>query len=165
MLYECFAAVEQMEIAELETSYSDYPRLRQRKPYRQQLAYWREHLAGVPTLRLPTDHARPKVRGFRRATAVSEMAEGLVLELREMARRQGSTPHLVLLAGFAALLQRYSGQEDVVIATPIAKADGAAAWLLPRRRRARSSRPYLRSDTARAAGAAPVAARWRRPHR
>src|SRR6185436_15164518 len=71
-------------------------------------------------LDLPTDHPRPPVhrpRGGRRPMALSA---DLTAALRRAAGQAGATPFLALLAGFAALLSRHTGQERVVIGAPVA---------------------------------------------
>ncbi|HYG64842.1 MAG TPA: amino acid adenylation domain-containing protein, partial [Thermoanaerobaculia bacterium] len=86
-----------------------------------QLSYWRGHLAGAPArLTLPTDRPRPAVTTNHGATRPVVLPSSLSQELSALARRQGATPYMVLLAGFAALLGRYSGQRDVVVGSPIA---------------------------------------------
>ncbi len=86
-----------------------------------ELSWWKSQLAGSPpVLELPLDHPRPAVqrlRGGRRAVAIPA-AVGRNLE--RLARSSGATPYMVLLAGFAALLGRHAGQEDVVVGTPVA---------------------------------------------
>ena len=87
-----------------------------------QLAYWRRRLAGAPALlELPTDRPRPAVqrfRGGRRAGSAS--ARSCRTALRRLGRRQGATLFMTLLAAFQALLRRYTGQEDIVVGTPVA---------------------------------------------
>jgi amino acid adenylation domain-containing protein len=87
----------------------------------EQLRWWAARLADAPPeLELPTDHPRPAVaEAPARAVAVALPPE-LSRELHAAARREGATPFMVLLAGFALLLSRYSGQEDVVVGAPIA---------------------------------------------
>jgi amino acid adenylation domain-containing protein len=84
-----------------------------------QLAYWRERLAGAPTLALPTDRPRPArgTRGIVEPFAVPpETARGLAA----LARRENVTLFMLLLAAFQALLGRHAAQEDVVVGSPIA---------------------------------------------
>jgi myxalamid-type nonribosomal peptide synthetase MxaA len=85
-----------------------------------QLSYWREHLAGLPVLDLPADHPRPPVQTYRGATTTLDLPAGLVRALDTLARRQGATRYMVLLAAFAALLSRYSGQHDIAVGSPFA---------------------------------------------
>jgi amino acid adenylation domain-containing protein len=86
-----------------------------------QIAYWRGALAGAPaSLDLPTDRPRPVVQTDRgRAVPVSFSAR-LARDLRASSRREGATLFMALLAGLAAVLHRYTGQEDLVIGTPAA---------------------------------------------
>ncbi|HEX8246148.1 MAG TPA: condensation domain-containing protein, partial [Longimicrobium sp.] len=85
------------------------------------LAYWRGQLAGAPAVvELPLDRPRPRVQRFVGA-ALPVFLEADALEaLRALAARHDSTLFMVLLAGFTALLHRYSGETDVVVGTPIA---------------------------------------------
>jgi myxalamid-type nonribosomal peptide synthetase MxaA len=85
-----------------------------------QLAYWREHLAGLPVLDLPADRPRPPEQSYRGATATTDLPAGLVRDLDALARREGATRYMVLLAAFAALLSRYSGQHDIAVGSPFA---------------------------------------------
>ena len=85
------------------------------------LAYWRDRLAGAPaSLALPTDRPRPPVvslRGARiRRTLAPELSEGV----RALAKSSGATLFMALVAAFGAILQRYSGSEDVVIGSAVA---------------------------------------------
>ncbi|HYH44362.1 MAG TPA: amino acid adenylation domain-containing protein, partial [Thermoanaerobaculia bacterium] len=83
-----------------------------------QLGWWRERLATeLPVLELPLDHPRPPVQTFRGAKLpVTLPAEAL----RNLARGQGATLFMTLLAGFMALLHRYTRQTDLVVGSPVA---------------------------------------------
>ncbi|MFN9661595.1 MAG: non-ribosomal peptide synthetase, partial [Cyanobacteriota bacterium] len=86
-----------------------------------QAAYWQDALTGAPVLlELPTDRPRPTV--FDQAGAVVPVVIDAALtgKLKALARRHRATLFQVLLAGFAVLLSRLSGQDDVVIGTPSA---------------------------------------------
>jgi len=86
-----------------------------------QLAWWRERLDGAPArLDLPLDQRRPTVQGFRGDQVELGLPESLVLELRALSRRQGTTLFMTLLAGFHALLGRLAGQDDVLVGSPVA---------------------------------------------
>ncbi len=87
----------------------------------QQLAYWREKLAGVPeSLELATDHPRPGVQSFAGATHAFALDAQLSRQLKRLAEQQGGTLYMVLLAAFKALLHRYTGQSDICVGSPIA---------------------------------------------
>jgi non-ribosomal peptide synthetase component F len=87
----------------------------------EQLAYWRQQLAGALTaLQLPAERPRQVERSFRGATSGLRLPAATVARLRQAARHEGATLYMVLLAAFAALLARYSGAEDLLIGTPVA---------------------------------------------
>ncbi|HYP53357.1 MAG TPA: condensation domain-containing protein, partial [Pyrinomonadaceae bacterium] len=87
----------------------------------EQLAYWREHLGGAPAvLELPTDRPRPAVQSFRGARLNVTLPAELTARLKELGRAEGVTLFVVLLAGFKALLHRYTNQTDIVVGTPVA---------------------------------------------
>ena len=71
-------------------------------------------------LELPADHPRPAQQEFAGAFAWLELDEELTAGLKELSRRHGTTLFMTLLAGWAALLSRLSGQQDMVIGTPTA---------------------------------------------
>ncbi|MGD1236892.1 amino acid adenylation domain-containing protein [Mycobacterium seoulense] len=86
--------------------------------------YWREQLAGeLPVLQLPTDRPRPAVQTYpgtvHRFTVDDTVTAGII----QLGRRVGATPYMTLLAAYAALLHRYSGQGEVVIGSPFACRD------------------------------------------
>ncbi len=123
-LYEAFVRGGASPLPALPVQYADYAawqRARDGGALKEQLRWWTVQLAGAPPeLDLPVDRPRrPVAEGPARAVAIALPPE-LSRELHETARREGATPFMVLLAGFALLLSRYSGQEDVVVGTPIA---------------------------------------------
>ncbi|HKI03227.1 MAG TPA: amino acid adenylation domain-containing protein, partial [Thermoanaerobaculia bacterium] len=94
----------------------------------ERLGFWREQLAGAPeALELPTDRPRPAVRSSRGAALPAGLPEGLLRALRTVAGRDGATLFMALLGGFAAVLQRWTGQDDAVIGSPVANRSRAEA--------------------------------------
>ncbi|MCU0509395.1 MAG: amino acid adenylation domain-containing protein, partial [Anaerolineae bacterium] len=90
-------------------------------PLAEQLAFWQEQLAGLPPrLELPLDHPRPPVKGSRGATITVTWPAAMAEAAAQLARREGATLFMALLAGFQALLARYSGQDDIPVATAVA---------------------------------------------
>jgi amino acid adenylation domain-containing protein len=86
-----------------------------------QLAYWRRQLAPpLPVLQLPTDLPRPSIQTFRGGHEEVRIEQDLYRALDRFARAAGATLFMGLLAGWAAVLHRYSGQEDLLIGTPVA---------------------------------------------
>jgi amino acid adenylation domain-containing protein len=89
--------------------------------------YWRERLGGeLPVLDLPTDRPRPLVQGTAGRAHRHPLAEGVAGEVRRLARTAGTTPFVVLLAAFEALLHRYSGQPELLLGTVSAARTRAA---------------------------------------
>ncbi len=85
------------------------------------VAYWAAHLGqSPPTLELPTDRPRPQVQSERGANYTFALPTSLRDELLALGRRSGATLFMTLLAAFNVLLARYSGQEQIVVGTPIA---------------------------------------------
>ncbi len=71
-------------------------------------------------LELPTDRPRPAVASYRGASESIQLSEELTQKLKQLSRREGVTLFMTLMAGFQALLARYSGQTDIAVGTPIA---------------------------------------------
>jgi amino acid adenylation domain-containing protein/non-ribosomal peptide synthase protein (TIGR01720 family) len=85
-----------------------------------ELAHWRGRLAGSPVLEMPTDRPRPAVQSLRGAGLSFLLPEPLRRDLRRLASNRGATLFTALLAAFDTLLHRYSGQDDIVVGTPVA---------------------------------------------
>ncbi|MEV0001820.1 amino acid adenylation domain-containing protein [Micromonospora sp. NPDC050980] len=84
------------------------------------LAYWRDRLAGLPPLELPTDGDRPAGRRTAGASCDVTLPAELVTAVQRFARQRGATVHMVLLAAFEAILGRLAGQVDFGVGTPVA---------------------------------------------
>ncbi len=86
-----------------------------------QLAFWKEKLAGdLPVMDLPADAPRRATQTFRGGTHAVLLPAALVAELRTLGRAHGATLFMTLLAAFQLLLSRLSGQEDVIVGSPVA---------------------------------------------
>lgn len=85
-----------------------------------QLEYWRQQLADLPTLSLPTDRPRPAVQSYRGQQLEFDIDRDVVAGLRRLANDEDATLFMVLLAACFVLLHRYSNQDDIVVGTPIA---------------------------------------------
>src|SRR4030088_2143580 len=83
----------------------------------QQLDYWRDRLANLEPLELPTDHPRPAVRTARGADLGFQLDRELTTRLKELSRGGGAPLHQTLLAAFFVLLRRYTGQADLAVGT------------------------------------------------
>ena len=123
-LYEAFSRGEPSPLPELPLQYADYTlwqRAWLRAEVRERLVdYWRDRLAFLPALDLPTDHPRPAVNSFRGAEVRFKLPPALSQSLRAMSRREGVTLFMTLLAAFHVLMARHARQDDVAIGIAIA---------------------------------------------
>ncbi|HEX2187810.1 MAG TPA: amino acid adenylation domain-containing protein, partial [Longimicrobiaceae bacterium] len=124
-LYAAFARGEADPLPPLPVQYADYTVWQRRwvegEVLRRQAEYWRETLAGAPELlELPADRPRPARQDFAGASLKVELDEALTAALKRLGQRHGATLHMTLLAGWAAVLSRLSGQDEVVVGTPSA---------------------------------------------
>ena len=85
------------------------------------LAYWRRQLAGAPpVLALPIARPRPAVQSYRGRQGTFRVPPAVAEGLKAVSRASGATLFMTLLAAFQVLLHRYSGQDDVLVGTPVA---------------------------------------------
>jgi amino acid adenylation domain-containing protein/thioester reductase-like protein len=128
-IYPAFDRGEPSPLPELLVQYADFA-VWQRRRLRGEaldelLGYWRRQLAGAAPPVLPTDRPAVANEVFRAGALPLEVPPPCAAALAALARRQGASPFMVLLAGFQALLHRHGGQRDVAVATPIANRNRA----------------------------------------
>jgi amino acid adenylation domain-containing protein len=81
-----------------------------------QLGYWRERLScELPVLQLPTDRSRPDNFAYHGAMETFALSGALTEQLKALAKAEGVTLYMVLLAAYKVMLHRYSGQDDVIV--------------------------------------------------
>ncbi|HEX7240791.1 MAG TPA: condensation domain-containing protein, partial [Longimicrobiaceae bacterium] len=124
-LYDAFSRGEPSPLPDLPVQYADYALWQRRtlsgEALEAQLAFWRGRLAGAPPLlELPTDRPRPAVAAPRAGVRRFALSPGTAAAVHALARAAGTTPFAALLAGWQALLARWSGQDDVLVGTPVA---------------------------------------------
>ncbi len=124
-LYEAFSAGRPSPLPELPIQYADYAVWQRAwlsgSVLEAQVAYWKEQLRGAPeALELPAARARPATQSHRGASQSMVLSAELSAALGALARREGVTLFMALLAAFQVLLHRYSGQSDIVVGSPIA---------------------------------------------
>jgi amino acid adenylation domain-containing protein len=124
-LYGCLCRGRTASLPALRLQYRDFARWQGRwlkgESLERMLAHWRSRLAGAPqVLELPADRPRPAMERNRGASYSFTLPLKLVEACRGFARREGATLFMALLAGFDVLLSRYSGQEDLLVGTPVA---------------------------------------------
>jgi amino acid adenylation domain-containing protein len=123
-LYDAFLSARPPAPAPLPIQYSDYA-VWQREWLKGDaldagLAYWRDRLADLSPLELPSERPRPPAQTFRGSRIKFSLPSSLISRLRELCRAESATPFMALLAGFNLLLMRYTGQADVAVGTPVA---------------------------------------------
>ncbi|WGU92450.1 amino acid adenylation domain-containing protein [Paenibacillus dendritiformis] len=90
------------------------------EPMRKQERYWLDRFAGnLPVLQLPTDFPRPSVQQFVGDTVEYALSRDMTEQLKRRAAENGTTLFLLLLAMYNLLLHKYTGQEDLVVGTPV----------------------------------------------
>jgi amino acid adenylation domain-containing protein len=85
-----------------------------------QLDYWVEHLADLPVVQLPADHARPRTPTFAGAAIDFDVPEATYGALRKLAQDESATLFMVTLAALQTVLLRCTGSEDMVVGTSVA---------------------------------------------
>ncbi|HEX7243315.1 MAG TPA: amino acid adenylation domain-containing protein, partial [Longimicrobiaceae bacterium] len=125
VLYGAFSRGETPRLPELPVQYADFAVWQREwlsgEVLEAQIGFWRERLEGVPPLlEIPTDRPRRAGQSSLAARHPFTLSPELSQRLRELARREGATLFMTLLGGWQALLSKYSGQDDVVVGTPIA---------------------------------------------
>ena len=123
-LYRATCENDAAQLPELPLQYADFADWQRRyleDQQNEQLGYWKQHLNGAPSLlELPTDHPRPAVQTYRGGVVSTELPAELHSKLSALSGEQGTTLFTTLLTAFYVLMQRYSGQDDIVIGTPVA---------------------------------------------
>jgi len=124
-IYEAFSAGRPSPLPDLPVQYADFAVWQRRHlsgpRLESQRAWWKDTLAGAPAvLNLPADRARPAVHSFRGASLPFRIPASVMAGLKRRCQQSQATLFMGALAVFAALLHRYTGQDDIVIGTPVA---------------------------------------------
>jgi len=138
--YTVFFTGKPSPLPELPLQYADFAHWQrewlQGEVLESQLNYWKQQLSGsLPILQLPTDHPRSPVQTYQGAYQYLELSKDLTEALKALSQQEGVTLFMTLLAAFQTLLYRYSGQEDIIVGTPIAgrnqvKTDGLIGFFV-----------------------------------
>ncbi len=124
-LYTAYVNAQANPLPSLAIQYSDYAQWQRTslspQVLRQQLDFWTKNLAGAPAVHgLPLDYARSAVADFKGGLVEQSLSPTLQQQLNALANATGATLFMVLNAAFACLIGRYSGQDDIVIGSPMA---------------------------------------------
>jgi amino acid adenylation domain-containing protein len=125
LLYNAFLKGIPSTLPELAIQYADYTQWQrqwmQGKVLEDKIGYWKKQLGeNLPVLVLPYDHPRPALQTANGARESITMPGELVRAVKSLSGREGVTLFMTLLAAFKVLLYRYSGQDDIVVGTPVA---------------------------------------------
>jgi amino acid adenylation domain-containing protein len=123
-LYNAFARGDPDPLAPLPLQYKDFAawqrRFERTEAFRQQRRYWHAELAGeLPTLELPTDRPRPRVKTWHGALQRFELSPEQSEAVRALSHEESSSVFITMLAVFKVLLYRLSGQDDILVGTPV----------------------------------------------
>ncbi|HEY0366803.1 MAG TPA: amino acid adenylation domain-containing protein, partial [Pyrinomonadaceae bacterium] len=122
--YKAFTTEGVAEPPELPIQYSDFAKWQRNwlrgDALKEQVAYWVSQLTGAAKLNLPTDHVRPKLRTHRGGHLSFTLPAGLTDKLKKLSNAEGATLFMTLLAAFNVLLFRYTGEQDIVVGSPLA---------------------------------------------
>ncbi|WP_245506022.1 non-ribosomal peptide synthetase, partial [Rhizobium leguminosarum] len=124
-LYRAFEAGEGDPLPPLAIQYPDYAAWQRQwlsgERLQRQAQYWHDTLSGAPArLALPTDRPRPAQQSFAGAGVPVIIDQALARGLKRLSRQRGTTLFMAVLAAWAAVLSRLSGQDDIVIGVPTA---------------------------------------------
>jgi amino acid adenylation domain-containing protein len=123
-LYAAALSGEPAQLPELPVQYADYAAWQRQwlsgDVLAEQLGYWRERLAGLEPLELPADRPRPADRSGAGGSVRFVVPAEVAGRVGEVAAGQGASLFMALLAGFAVVLARWSGQGDVAVGVPVA---------------------------------------------
>jgi amino acid adenylation domain-containing protein len=123
-LYTAFNKRKPSPLPELPLQYADFAHWQrnwlQGDVLNGQLSYWKRQLEGLPLLELPTDRPRPAVQSNRGRGEYITLSKAASQSLRDLSQRKEVTLFMTLLAGFKALLYRYTNQQDIIVGIPIA---------------------------------------------
>ena len=124
-LYTAYLAGNKSPLPDLQIQYADYAIWQKQKftseIREKQLNYWKQQLADIPPLlELPTDKPRPPIQSFRGGIWEFSINSNLSQKIRTLTQQSDATLFMTMLAAFVILLYRYSGQDDILIGSPMA---------------------------------------------
>jgi non-ribosomal peptide synthetase component F/acyl carrier protein len=124
-LYEAYSKGEPSPLPELAVQYADYAYWQRGwmkgEVLEEGLRYWRGELSGeLPALQLPTDRPRPEIASYKGADQILMIPSEIVDRMKSLSREEGATIFMALMAAFDILAHKYTGLEDITVATVVA---------------------------------------------
>ena len=129
VIYSALTAGLPSPLPKLSIQYADYAYWQRQWLENQpaQLDYWKQQLADIPAvIELPTDRSRTAIQTFRGDLQKFQFDSQLTHKLKNLSQKSGSSLFMTLLTAFVILLSRYSGQEDIVVGSPISNRNRVA---------------------------------------
>lgn len=125
LLYKCYCSGVIPDLEPLKMQYADFVlwqrQFLQGKALEKQLNYWKQQLQGITgILDLPIDKVRPKEMGYRGSNIEAVVDKEILIQIKKLSVRAGTTLYMTLLAVFQVFLNRYTSNEDIVVGSPIA---------------------------------------------
>lgn len=128
--YRAFSENRPSPLRDLHIQYADYAKWQRDAlvgaAFDLHLSYWKQQLSGAPpALDLITDHPRPAVQSFAGATVSHELEKCLADSLKTIGQREGCTLFMLMLTAVSSLLSRFTGEEEIIVGSPVAGRDRA----------------------------------------
>ena len=125
VIYEAFSTGKPLPLKNLPIQYADFAQSQrqwlQGEVLESQLNYWKQQLSGsISLLELPIDHPSTSIPTYRGARQILVLPKNLTEKLKALSAQEGVSLFVTLLAAFKTLLYRYTGQEDMIVCSPIA---------------------------------------------
>ena len=124
-LYKALSSGKPSPLPELSIQYTDFAQWQREwmraEVLERQLSYWTHQLSGsLPVVELPTDRPRPTKQTFQGEIQSFALSKNLSETIKSLSRQENVTPFMTLLAAFKLLLYYYTGEEDIIVGSPIA---------------------------------------------
>ncbi|NSL85714.1 amino acid adenylation domain-containing protein [Chitinophaga sp. Mgbs1] len=123
-LYNSFRTGSRPELSPLKLQYRDYAAWQQSRLHEEDGAdrsWWQQQLSGVlPVLEMPADRPRPALKSYNGGSTSMEISAAVLQSLKATGSKEGNTLFMQLLTAVYVLLHRYSGQDDIIIGSPVA---------------------------------------------
>lgn len=125
ILYMAYVKHQSSPLLPLPLQYSDYSFWHKehmvKKSFQKHLDFWKNELSGeLPVIQLPTDKPRPPIQNFNGDRTYFNLSEQSCIHIRELGHQIKASSYMVLQAVFNIMLHRYSGQNDIIVGSPVA---------------------------------------------
>ena len=124
MLQELTKSYDGKDIKESSISYKDFAVWEEKQlledKFRESKQYWKKQFEdGIPILNMPSTYSRPPIKSFEGETLNIKITRKLTEKIIEYCKEKGITPYMFLLTCYYILLYKYTGQESIIVGSPI----------------------------------------------